>query len=177
LSGEELAAWYNGTNRKANTTVPIEELAAIYVDEGKAEGVRSDIAFAQSILETGSFSYPDYGQVRGTDNNFAGIGACDSCDNGYGFPDARTGVRAQIQHLRNYAQPGVTEAQLAHPAVLPKFDSFSLKGKAPTWQALTGTWASSTTYGPKIFGVYFGILEWVTTHMLLPDVAAAKPKN
>lgn len=173
LSGDELAAWYVSTKRKSNITVTIDDLADYFVEEGTAENVRGDIAFAQSILETASFGFPDYGQLRGTDNNYAGIGACDSCPNGYGFPDARTGVRAQIQHLRNYAQPGVTESMLAHPAVLPKFDQFGLKGRAPTWAGLTGTWASSTTYAPKIFTVYYGILEWVTDNLLLPQVKAS----
>jgi len=177
LSGEELAAWYKSTKRVSNITVTIDELAGYYVEEGAAENVRGDIAFAQSILETASFGFPDYGQLRGTDNNYAGIGACDSCPNGYGFPDARTGVRAQIQHLRNYAEPGVTESMLANPAVLPKFDQFGLKGRAPTWAGLTGTWATSTTYAPKIFSVYYGILEWVTDNLLLPQVKAVQTKK
>ena len=59
--------------------MPIAELAGLYIEEGASTGVRSDIAFAQSMLETGGFSYPAGGQVLGTDNNFAGMGACDSC--------------------------------------------------------------------------------------------------
>ena len=47
--------------------------------------------------------------------------------------------------------------------------TFFLKGRAPTWSDLTGTWATSTTYAPKIFEVYFRILAWVTDH---PDPRA-----
>lgn len=170
LSPDELTAWFVGTGRKANATVPIEELSKIFLEEGAAEGVRGDIAFAQSILETGSFGFPSYGQVQGGDNNFAGIGACDSCPDGYGYPDARTGVRAQIQLLRNYADPTATSMTLHNPSLWAKFDSFGLHGKAITWQDLTGRWATSTTYGPKIFDVYFQILNYVTDRLLLPEV-------
>ena len=75
----------------------------MFVDEGNRYLVRGDIAFAQSIVETGWFNFPDYGIVKPQNNNFAGIGACDSCGNGFQFGSALSGVRAQIQLLRNYA--------------------------------------------------------------------------
>jgi len=162
LTGTDIARWFRSQRREARTTVPIEELADIYIAEGDAAGVRGDIAFAQSVLETGSFFFPDRGQVRPADNNFAGIGACDSCSTGRGYPDARTGVRAQIQLLRAYADASVTATNLGYPPVDPKLPSFFLKGRAPTWSGLTGTWATSTTYAPKIFELYFRILSWVS---------------
>jgi hypothetical protein len=162
LSASELANWFVSSGRRAHLTVPISTLAQDYIDEGSAEGVRGDIAFAQSVLETGSFGFPDYGQVKAGDNNFAGIGACDSCSNGYQFPDALTGVRAQIQLLRNYADRSATAARLTYPAVLPNFDTFGLQGSAPTWNGLTGRWASATDYGDKILGVYVQILSAAT---------------
>jgi hypothetical protein len=164
LTGAELARWFRAERRSGRTTVPIEELARIFLEEGDAAGVRGDIAFAQSVLETGSFSFPDRGQVRPTDNNFAGIGACDSCSTGRAYPDARTGARAQMQLLRAYADASITAANLGHPPVDPKLPSFFLRGRAPTWRGLTGTWATSTTYAPKIFDVYFRILAWATDH-------------
>ena len=164
LTGTDLARWFHAQRRDARTTVPIDELADIYISEGDAAGVRGDIAFAQSVLETGSFFFPDRGQVHPTDNNFAGIGACDSCSTGRGYPDARTGVRAQIQLLRAYADPTVTATNLGNPPVDPKIPSFFLKGRAPTWNGLTGTWATSTTYAPKIFELYFRMLAWVSDH-------------
>ncbi len=54
--------------------MPVAQLAQFYIEEGEAAQVRGDIAFAQSILETGSFSFPDGGQLTPTDNNFAGHG-------------------------------------------------------------------------------------------------------
>jgi len=38
--------------------ITVEEMAQIYIDEGNAVGVRGDIAFCQSILETGWFRWP-----------------------------------------------------------------------------------------------------------------------
>jgi hypothetical protein len=162
LGADELTTWFTATRHKANTTVPIAELATDYIDEGAAVGVRADIAFAQSMLETGGFSFPAGGQVRGTDNNFAGMGACDSCNGGLQFPDARTGVRAQLQQLRVYADPTLTNSMLNPPAVNPKLDRHHLKGKVPTWAGLTGTWATARTYGDRIIAIYSEILAWLT---------------
>ena len=44
---------------------------------GEALGVRGDVAWAQSILETGFFVYPGRGKVQPLDDNWAGIGACE----------------------------------------------------------------------------------------------------
>jgi peptidoglycan hydrolase CwlO-like protein len=162
LSADELAAWFRATGHKEHTTVPIEELATYYVEEGASARVRADIAFAQSMLETGGFSYPAGGQVLGTDNNFAGMGACDSCATGNRFPDARTGVRAQLQQLRVYADATLTNSQLNPPAVNPKLDRHHLKGKVTTWGGLTGTWATARTYGDRILAIYEEMLAWLT---------------
>jgi hypothetical protein len=162
LSGDELAAWFNGTHHHAHTTVPIEELTPDYIEEGAAVGVRADIAFAQSMLETGGFSFPAGGQVLGTDNNFAGMGACDSCATGNRFVDARTGVRAQLQQLRVYADPHLTNAELNPPAVNPKLDTHFLKGTVTTWAGLTHTWATANTYGDRILAIYEQMLAWLT---------------
>jgi hypothetical protein len=162
LSAEEIAAWFTGTHHHAHTTVPIDELAQDYIEEGAAVGVRSDIAFAQSMLETGGFSFPAGGQVLPTDNNFAGMGACDSCATGNRFPDARTGVRAQLQQLRVYADPQLTNAELNPPAVNPKLDQHFLKGTVTTWAGLTHTWATADTYGDRILGIYEQMLAWLT---------------
>lgn len=167
LDEVDLARWFTAKRRPPNTTVGIEELARIYVEEGRAEGVRSDIAFAQSVVETGAFSFPSYGQLRGDQNNFAGIGACDSCATGFGFPDARTGVRAQLQLLRIYATPGLTSAQLAHPPArsVPEKLGF-VRGCCETWQGLTGVWATSPDYYVAITSVWAEIAGWVASDYL-----------
>jgi hypothetical protein len=152
LTGMELAAWFASTGKQANTTVPMSELSADYTTIGASEGVRGDLAFAQSIIETGYFNFPTNGQVTPADNNFAGIGACDSCSHGFPFPDAKTGVAAQLQLLHAYAAKGV-------PA--PLIGSVSVAGCCPTWMALSGVWATGPGYGYKILSVYVRMLDWV----------------
>jgi hypothetical protein len=161
LSADQLAAWFEVQARpEYRATVPIRELVHYFVGEGTDEGVRGDLAFAQSIVETGWFNFPDAGSVRPTDNNFAGIGATGVAAPAQ-FPDAQTGVRAQMQHLRAYADPTVTEANLAHPLVDPRFSLVSPKGKAPLWNQFgNGTWASSPTYSTTVLNMYSRILAY-----------------
>src|SRR4029079_18158948 len=173
LSPSEMVAWFEGTHRKARITVSMLELAQDYVDEGTAIGVRGDIAFAQSILETGSFYFPDGGQLTPQDNNFAGINACDSCPHGSPFPDARTGVRAQLQLLRVYSDPNFSSAKLPAPPVLSGLDSHFLKGRVPTWNALTHTWATADAYGDRILQIYEQMLARLTEHTDITPRASA----
>ena len=79
--------------------------------------MRGDLAFAQSIVETGYFGF--VGSIVSPANwNFAGMGACDSLQLGSRSSRARDiGVRAQIQDLRNYADPGSRAANLRNPPV------------------------------------------------------------
>ena len=107
LAPAELVSWYRA---KAPSTLPyratgasLEQLAELFVTEGNRYHVRGDLAFAQSIVETAWFNFPDHGLVRPHNNNFSGIGACDSCPGGFQFSSALAGVRAQIQLLRSYA--------------------------------------------------------------------------
>lgn len=108
------------------TSCSLEQLAEMFIEEGKAEGVRGDVAFAQSLHETGYFKFG--GIVLPTQNNYAGIGALNGNATGQAasFPDPRTGVRAQIQHLKAYAS---TEA-LVNECVDPRF-SLVVRGVAP----------------------------------------------
>lgn len=108
------------------TSCSLEQLAEMFIEEGEAEGVRGDVAFAQSLHETGYFKFG--GIVLPSQNNYAGIGALNGNATGQAasFPDPRTGVRAQIQHLKAYAS---TEA-LVNACVDPRF-SLVARGVAP----------------------------------------------
>jgi hypothetical protein len=167
VSAAQLAGWFvaQGGRRVVDGT-PIEELAQIYIEEGAAEHVRADVAFAQSVLETGSF-----GHTNG--NNYAGIGNCDSCGGvGIAFPTPRDGVRAQIQHLRNYADPTSRAERLVNPpvpqlygldpgAAIGSFDGFFAKGSAPIWNVMgNGNWATDPFYAGKVLGTFGSILDW-----------------
>lgn len=158
LNAGELAAWYGGTGYHANTTVPMATLAGFYVSSGLAAGLRGDIAFAQSIVETGYFTFPSGGQLLGADNNFAGIGACDTCAHGWRFPDAQTGVAAQVQLLQAYA----TNKKIPTPLV----GRVGVAGCCPTWLSLSGVWATATNYGYAILRVYKEMLDWTIPERL-----------
>lgn len=145
---------------ETNLTVSIEDLAQIYVEEAAAYGVRADLAWAQSIVETGWFRFPTGGLVRDSDNNFAGMGACDSCADGNRYADARTGVRAQMAALRGYADPVEVADAIHRPPA-------SYRGSAPTWREMGhGHWATSTRYTETILSVYDRLL---TDHGLTLD--------
>jgi hypothetical protein len=167
LTGEQIAAWFEarGAHARLSGTTTITDLASLFVEEGAAEHVRGDIAFAQSILETGWFAHA-------LDNNYGGIGACDSCKGEIGFPTPRDGVRGQIQMLRNYADPASRAATLANPpspqiygrdpaAAAQSYDTFFAKGRVPTWNLMgNGNWATAAGYAPRVLGLYFDMVAF-----------------
>jgi len=161
LGVDQIVSWFEGKARPTyRALVPVRDLVAMFVEEGQAEGVRGDIAFVQSIIESGWFSFP--GRVPASANNFSGFGATDSTAS-YGiFPDARTGVRAQIQHLRAYADTAATTCAvppLHNPCVDPRFGYVAPKGKAPTWNQFgNGNWATDPAYAGKILNLYTDML-------------------
>lgn len=155
LIADQLVAWYRSTGRVPRLHgVTLEEVARLFVEEGENEGVRGDIAFAQSIFETDYFHFSD--RVPPDLHNYAGFGAP---SNPVRFPDARTGIRAQIQHLRAYADPTVDETGTATPLVDPRWDHIDPKGIAPTWEELSERWSTGSEYGQKIVALYLRIRE------------------
>ncbi len=160
LDARQLVAWFNDRQpRPAGTyaaTVPVDTLASYFVEEGAMEGVTGDVAFIQSIVETAWFRFS--GSVPASSNNFAGIGATDTNPSPAIFSDARTGVRAQIQHLRAYADPAAgscTVPPLRNPCVDPRFDLVVPKGRAPTWNQMgNGNWATASTYANSILTLF-----------------------
>ena len=156
LTPDELVGWYRSEGIVGYVAgVDVQTLAGFYVDESKSEQVRGDVAFAQSIVETGAFTSP-----LTTHNNYAGIGACDTCPTGFEFPSPLMGVRAQAQLLHAYADRTVRTRTLANPAIGSDPDTLSVRGCCTTWNALTGTWASDPNYGPKIMTVYLSMLQY-----------------
>jgi hypothetical protein len=182
MQGDRVTATQMADYFKANVpatrpyrgTVPIETLARYYIEEGRAEGVAGDIAFVQGIHETAWFNYPSSGQVKPSDNNFGGMGACDggTCTVAR-FATARQGVRAQIQHLRAYADPAASVATLANPLVQPlsgasRFNLVQPKGRAPLWEDFGGidpvhggvNWATDPAYDQKVLDHYARMLRY-----------------
>jgi len=170
LTADQMVGWFNSVGyspRLSNTTVA--ELAQIYLEEGADENVRGDFAFAQAIVETGGFS-------ASPDNNYSGLGWCDSCARGTVFPTPRDGIRAQIQLLLNYADPNSRTAGLHHPPspywwdpepvrAAHYFDTYFAKGWAPTWSDMGhGNWATDPNYSGKVIGVYHRMVAWAQSH-------------
>ena len=128
--------------------------------KARSEGVRGDIAFVQSILETGWFSFAG-SQIPPDANNFAGINAFDgrpglpNCSHGDSVPSRcfatpQHGVLVQIQLLRSYADPSAKSAEgrfISAPS--------DRAGDAPIWEYFGGNncpcgkliWASASGYG------------------------------
>ena len=178
LNATQLANWFRATGKSPALPVTIDEFASYYLEEGLREGVRGDIAFAQSMLETGYLGFAG-SIVKPGNFNYAGMGACDTCNSGRQFPSARIGVRAQIQHLKNFADPTSRAATLATPPVVEwygrrstggfdpvlavyNYDHFFAKGTAPTWNQMggPGKWASAPTYGTEVLKLYNRILTF-----------------
>lgn len=139
-----LREWWATTGRgqPAPLAVDIEDLLALYISEGDAEGVRGDLALAQAVVETGYFTSSDT-----RINNFAGIGHYDGTSAGTGFRDPIIGVRAHIQLLKKYVLGN--EISLANPDVAPRAGA-----SARTWGGLAGTWASDPEYWTAISSVH-----------------------
>jgi hypothetical protein len=151
LNAEDLAGWFEASSYRPRTTTPITDYARWFIQEGRAEGIRGDIAFAQAVLETGGFANTDSVVA----NNFSGIGHYDNAPLGFIFPSPRVGVRAQIQLLKSYA---VKKPNYANPLVDKRLHGPS--GCCQTWGDLTTVWATDPTYGPKVMMIYTSLVDY-----------------
>ncbi len=178
LNASQLASWYN-RHRGSNTPqIPalhnnVQALAQIFIDQGKAEGVRGDIAFVQSMLETGWLAFHG-SQITPDAYNYAGIYAfggragLPNCVHGdpTGSPSRcmgspQHGVLVQIQLLRSYADPA-TRTMHGRLISAPS----DRVGAAPVWEYFGGTncpcgkliWAAASDYGLTIIRMYSGAL-------------------
>ena len=143
--GVSYPSFYQGSD--AST---LEEFCQIYVEEAKAEGIKVEVAFMQAMVETGWLKFG--GAVQISQYNFAGIGALDGGAQGATFKTVREGVRAQIQHLKAYAN----EKPLNNTQVDPRFHLVKRgSAKYVEWlgqkENLNGYgWATAEDYGYKI---------------------------
>ena len=128
----------------------IKQFCQIVYDEANKEGIRAEVAFSQAMIETGYLQFG--GDVKIEQFNFAGMGATGNGAQGNSFPDVRTGIRAQIQHLKCYAN----NDKLNYALVDPRW-SDKLREKAPyvEWLSIPnnpyGTgWAGDPGYAVKL---------------------------
>jgi len=159
LSPSQIEEWYASTRSLPNTMVAFPKLVSDYFIASRMTHVRADLAFAQSVVETGYFSFPPGGQLVPDDNNFAGIGACDSCSHGWSFPSALAGVLSQEELLLAYASPKPS-------ARFSWVSNLGIQGCCNTWLGLSGIWASNLSYGYEILSVYKQMVGWVLQQQL-----------
>ena len=165
-----MVSTYNGSGRAYPSKALSEGGAATaqdffttLYDEAVAEGVSPELLFAQVMKETAWLQFG--GDVRIQQFNFGGLGATGGGAAGASFPSVQIGLRAQVQHLRAYADSSATPQALSHPLVDPRF-TYVRKGSAPYVEHLgiqenpqrTG-WATARNYGNDLAAMidqYFG---------------------
>ena len=132
-------------------------------DEAVAEGVSPELLFAQVMKETAWLQFG--GDVAIGQFNFGGLGATGGGAAGASFSSVQIGLRAQVQHLRAYADSSATPQALSRPLVDPRF-TYVRKGSAAYVEHLgiqenpqrTG-WATARNYGNDLASMidqYFG---------------------
>lgn len=161
----------NNKDPKINGT-EVLNFCKLFIDEGVTEGIRGDIAFCQSIHETGWFKFG--GLVLPEQNNYGGIGATNNSDVGKGawFDTPQLGVRAQIQHLKAYAN----NKSLVNSLIDPRFNLVT-RGSAPNWEDLNGKWAvPGNNYGQGIVDLFNKLKQVKTTSSSGSSGSTTKPK-
>lgn len=160
---EQMRAFIRAVNPDVDQK--IIDMIPFYLSEGEKEGVRGDIAFAQSCVETGYFRFDKAGTgsaVTIDQNNFCGMGVTFLGAKGESFETPQIGIRAQIQHLKAYG----STLNLNGECVDPRFH-YVVRGCAKYWEWLGMQenpnhlgWAGGANYGPIIMEIYNRILTY-----------------
>ncbi len=160
---EQMRAFIKAINPEVDQK--IIDMIPYYLSEGEAEGVRGDIAFAQSCVETGYFRFEKAGTgsaVTIDDNNFCGLGVTQLGIHGCIFNTPQEGIRAQIQHLKAYG----STLPLNGEQVDPRF-GYVQRGCAEYWEWLGMQenpqgkgWAGGYNYGPTILDIFYRVLQY-----------------
>ena len=154
---EQMVSYYKKSGKpypaealKAGGAATIEEFCQIYYEECEIEGIKAEVAFVQSMIETGFLQFG--GSVKIEQFNFAGLGATGNGVSGNSFENVRIGIRAHVQHLKCYAN----DEPLKNECVDPRWGEW-LRGKAPyvEWLSIpnnpNGTgWAGDADYAAKL---------------------------
>lgn len=145
LAHTSYPAFYKGSDAPN-----LKKFCTIYYEECQAENIRVEVAFVQAMKETNFLRYT--GDVDISQYNFAGIGATGGGVKGNSFSSVAVGVRAQVQHLKAYAN----NEPLNKPCVDPRF-SYVSRGNSPyvEWLGIPDNpngkgWAAAQNYGSSI---------------------------
>jgi len=157
VTPDRLMTFLKGRNRRL--APEFRNIAHWYKHHGEKWRVRWDYAFFQMALETNFLTYRRgngrWGDVDPRQNNFAGLGTTGGGVPGDSYPDVKTGVLAQIQHLVVYsgqriAYPVGPRTRLKQDHIL---DASARTQGDMTFADLSGRWAVDRNYGRSI--------EWV----------------
>lgn len=175
--------------RNPNLNPRFRDIARWYRYWGDAWAVRWDYAFFQMLLETNYLTYrrPDgrAGDVRESQNNFAGIGATGNGVPGNRFSDMPTGVHAQIQHLVAYsgqriAQPIAQRTEFAQDHIITQSQRLQ---RPITFGDLAKRWAVDRHYARSIDAVATQFADIycanpnTAAHPSVPVPQPARPRN
>ncbi len=147
---QQLESFLRDNNRNALSQFP--DIAQLYIEEARKEGVNYDIAFSQMCLETDYLRFS--GDIKVEQNNFASLGTISGGSESAIFESARIGIRAHIQHLKAYA----SLEPLQQEVVDPRF-RFVTRGVAPLVADLSGRWSADLDYGTKILAILKRLYE------------------
>jgi len=143
---------YFRTRNTEKSDQAVKNFISIVWEEANLEEIKPDVVFIQIMKETNFLKFT--GDVKESQNNFAGIGATGGGVAGASFKDVRTGVRAVVQHLKAYCS---TEA-LKSSCVDPRF-TYVKRGISPyvEWLGIGENpnypdkgWAADNNYGKSI---------------------------
>ena len=172
-TAEQMIAYVK--SKKQNVAQSVIDMIPLYLSEGEIEGVAGDIAFAQSCLETGNFWFAG-SNVTLDQNNFCGMGVTSGNKKGNSFETPQIGIRAQIQHLKAYANTD----PLVNECVDPRF-RYVKRGCAEyvEWLGMQENpsgkgWAAGAGYGSKILRILKNVRE---TEITQPEIISAEPKK
>lgn len=159
---EQMQVYIKKVNPQVSDSVI--KMIPLYITEGATEYVRGDIAFAQSCLETGNFTF-NGSAVALSQNNFCGMGVTKTGMKGNSFKTPAEGIRAQIQHLQAYA----CTDRLKQKCIDPRY-TYVNRGCAEYVEHLGihenpkgQGWAAGRNYGQKIINILKGILSIKTS--------------
>jgi len=164
-SSADLVSYFRNQGRTAEKfTVPLADLAKMYVLLGRRFGIRADMAWAQMVHETGFGEYG--GDVQPEQNNMAGIGATGGEVPGNSFATAELGVIAHYAHLAWYVYPDHLEdpycVRSTDPNVPGDPRHFVIgglvhRGNVRIVLDLSGKWAPGAEYGAAVLRHQKGI--------------------
>jgi N-acetylmuramoyl-L-alanine amidase/LysM repeat protein len=148
VSADKMVAFAKSKNPNAQD---IEEIAKAFISVGEKYGIRGDIAFCQSLIETGWFKFDGGTAVTPDQHNYCGLGVTSKGMKGNSFNTVEEGVTAQIQHLFAYAcKDSVPNGEFV---IDPRF-KYVTRGIAPHWEDLSNRWAMNANYGTHILSLF-----------------------